>query len=54
MAEERRFEDQLFWLLCYVTGNAALQKNVAAPNPIERVWLDDVVVSTAYVGPIQR
>jgi hypothetical protein len=42
-----------FWLLHYVTENAARQNRVADPNPINRVWFDDIVVSTAYVGPIK-
>ena len=43
-----------FWLLDYVTENAARQNHVAKPNPIHRVWFDDIVVSTEYVGPIQK
>lgn len=43
-----------FWLLHYVTENAARQNNVAKQNPINRVWFDDIVISTAYVGPIPR
>jgi predicted amidohydrolase len=43
-----------FWLLHYVTENAARQNRVANPKAIHRVWFDDIVVSTAYVGPIQR
>jgi hypothetical protein len=42
-----------FWLLHYVTENAARQNGVAKPNPKNRVWFDDVVVATAYVGPIR-
>ena len=41
------------WLMHYVTENAARQNNVAHPNPINRVWFDDVVVATKYVGPIK-
>lgn len=43
-----------FWLLHYVTENAARQNRVANPNPINRVWFDDIVVSTAYIGPIGK
>jgi hypothetical protein len=43
-----------FWLLHYVTENAARQNHVAAPHRINRVWLDDIVVGTAYIGPVQR
>ncbi len=42
-----------FWLLHYVTENAARQNHVEHPNPVNRVWFDDIVVSTAYVGPIK-
>ena len=42
-----------FWLLHYVTENAARQNHVEQPNPVNRVWFDDIVVSTAYVGPIK-
>jgi len=27
---------------------------VEHPNPVNRVWFDDVVVSSAYIGPIKR
>jgi hypothetical protein len=40
-----------FWLLHYVTENAARQNHVANPHRINRVWFDDIVLSTAYVGP---
>jgi hypothetical protein len=42
-----------FWLLHYVTENAARQNRVAAPSRPNRVWFDDIVVSTEYVGPIK-
>jgi hypothetical protein len=42
-----------FWLLDYVTDNAAKQNKVANPNPTNRVWFDDIVVATSYVGPVQ-
>jgi hypothetical protein len=42
-----------FWLLHYVTENAARQNRRSKPNPINRVWFDDIVVSTAYVGPLR-
>src|SRR4030095_13567668 len=41
-----------FWLLHYVTENAARQNHVAEPHPLNRVWFDDIVISTEYVGPI--
>jgi hypothetical protein len=39
-----------FWLLFYVTENAAKQNNVE-PKSLNRVWFDDIVVATEYVGP---
>jgi hypothetical protein len=42
-----------FWLLHYVTENAARQNRQANPNPVNRVWFDDIVVATEYVGPIK-
>ena len=39
-----------FWLMLYVTENAAKQ-NHTSPAPSVRVWFDDVVVATEYVGP---
>jgi hypothetical protein len=42
-----------FWLLHYVTENAASQNKVAKPNPTNRVWFDDIVVATSYIGPVQ-
>ncbi|PYJ55593.1 MAG: hypothetical protein DME24_24645, partial [Verrucomicrobia bacterium] len=53
-----RTNDQLkinfLWLLHYVTELAGRQNHVAKPNPINRVWFDDIVVGTEYVGPIQN
>ena len=53
-----RTNDQLkinfLWLLHYVTELAGRQNRVARPNPINRVWFDDIVVGTEYVGPIQN
>jgi hypothetical protein len=43
-----------FWLSHYVTENAARQNKVANPPRLNRVWFDDVVVATSYVGPIAR
>jgi hypothetical protein len=39
-----------FWLLFYVTENAARQNNVE-PKPVNQVWFDDIVVATEYIGP---
>ncbi|MDH7569166.1 MAG: hypothetical protein QHJ73_06225 [Armatimonadota bacterium] len=41
-----------FWLEHYVTDLPARQNRVEKPNPVNRVWFDDVVVSTRYVGPL--
>lgn len=41
------------WLLHYVTEHAGRQNRVAKPDPVNRVWFDDVVVAEEYVGPIQ-
>ncbi|HZP83265.1 MAG TPA: hypothetical protein VFB21_16605 [Chthonomonadaceae bacterium] len=43
-----------FWLLYYVTENAARQNHVARPKDMDTVWFDDIVVATTYIGPIQR
>lgn len=42
-----------FWLLHYVTENATRQNRVEKPDPTNRVWFDDVVVATSYIGPIR-
>jgi hypothetical protein len=42
-----------FWLLHYVTENAARQNRVTNPKRTNTVWFDDIVVSTRYVGPIK-
>lgn len=39
------------WLLHYVTDQAARHNRVAEPNPVNRVWFDDIVVATEYIGP---
>jgi hypothetical protein len=39
-----------FWLLHNVTEAAMRQNKVT----VSRVWFDDIVVSTAYIGPIQE
>ena len=50
----RDLKINFFWLLHYVTENAARQNHVAHPNPINRVWFDDIVIATEYVGPIRK
>ncbi len=42
-----------FWLLYYVTENAPRQNKVADPPRTNRVWFDDIVVATEYIGPIK-
>lgn len=42
----------LFWLLHYVTENAARQNRVPVPTRPNSVWFDDIVVATEYIGPI--
>jgi len=42
-----------FWLLFYVTENAGRQNRVANPPVNNRVWFDDIVVATEYVGPLR-
>ena len=39
--------------MLYVADDEARQNHVANPNRINRAWFDDIVVSKAYVGPIQ-
>jgi hypothetical protein len=42
-----------FWLLHYVTEGPYRMNRVANPNPVNRVWFDDIVVATTYIGPIK-
>ncbi|MGH9361175.1 MAG: hypothetical protein ACRD2T_04605 [Thermoanaerobaculia bacterium] len=42
-----------FWLLHYVTPNAARQNRVAQPERPNRVWFDDLVLAREYIGPIE-
>lgn len=49
---DERLKINFFWLLHYVTEQAARQNKVASPNATCRVLFDDIVISTAYVGPI--
>ena len=50
---DNRLKINFFWLLHYVTENAARQNRVREPEAMNRVWFDDIVVATEYVGPIQ-
>jgi len=42
-----------FWLLDYVTEQSAHANSPSGQNPVHRVWFDDIVVATTYIGPIQ-
>ncbi|HUU11479.1 MAG TPA: hypothetical protein VM431_13210 [Phycisphaerae bacterium] len=37
-----------FWLMSYVTDHSA------KTNKVNRVWFDDVVVATEYIGPVRK
>jgi len=37
-----------FWLMLYVTDRSATD---AKPGKVNRVWFDDIVVATRYIGP---
>jgi len=37
-----------FWLMSYITDHSA------KTNKVNRVWFDDVVVATDYIGPIRK
>jgi len=43
-----------FWLLHYVTENAARQNRVDNPEKENTVWFDDIVVATEYIGLISK
>ena len=43
-----------FWLLHYVTENAARQNRVDNPKKENTVWFDDIVVATEYIGLISK
>lgn len=46
-------ELNFFNLSHYVTENAARQNKVENPHRTTRVWFDDIIVATDYIGPIQ-
>jgi hypothetical protein len=48
---DERLKVNFFWLLFYVTEHAARQNNVEHPSPTNRVWFDDIVVASEYIGP---
>lgn len=43
-----------FMLSHYVTENAYRQNKVEDPPGLNRVWFDDIVIATDYIGPILR
>lgn len=43
-----------FWLLLYVTENAARQNKVDSPNPTAKVRFDNIVVAESYIGPLAK
>jgi hypothetical protein len=43
-----------FWLLHYVTINAARQNRLDSPEPTNRVLFDHIVLATQYIGPLQQ
>lgn len=51
---DERLKINFFWLLHYVTGHAARQNRVEPPGRQNRVWFDQIVVATEYVGPLWR
>lgn len=49
---DEKLKVNVFWLLFYVTPNAARQNHDKTPPQIARVWFDDVVVAKQYIGPL--
>jgi len=43
-----------FMLSHYVTENAYQQNKIANPPKLNRVWFDDIVIATEYLGPIHQ
>ncbi len=41
-----------FWLLYYITEQAARQNSDRATDRVDEVWFDDIVLATAYIGPV--
>ena len=50
---DKALKINFIWLLHYVTENAARQNRVRNPNPVNRVWFDDLVVAEEYIGPVR-
>lgn len=51
---DERLKINFFWLLHYVTENAARQNRAGRVNPVNRVWFDDIVLATEYIGPLHE
>jgi len=48
-----RLKINTFWLLYYVTEQAARHNNDTDPGRVPEVWFDDIVLATEYIGPVQ-
>ncbi len=48
-----RLKVNTFWLLYYVTEQAARHNKDTDPGRVHEVWFDDVVLATEYVGPVR-
>jgi hypothetical protein len=42
-----------FWLLYYVTEQAARHNQDTASDRVSELWFDDIVLATEYIGPVQ-
>lgn len=42
---DEKLKLNFLWLLCYITK--------AKPNQVSKIWFDDIVVATEYIGPIK-
>jgi hypothetical protein len=42
------------WLMVYMTEEAIRRCKTEAPNRVNRVWFDDVVLAREYVGPLAQ
>ena len=51
---DERLKINFFWLLHYVTENAGRQNRAPRVIPVNRVWFDDIVLATEYIGPSQN
>ena len=51
--KDEQLQLNFFWLLDYVTDQTVRANRAEAQNPIHRVWFDEIVVATEYIGPMQ-